>query len=201
MLTKSKEEGWWYQYWLKWKDRENHKQFVRDLLKYVDDLMLLTECPIIWLKKELVISILSYTSSKKRNELHTNIIGAVDTFLLKEFWTTWKSLEEKRNMLNKIYKNLNQYTKKDKNIIYKSILNGFRRTWIAKKKTVIGAIHKAKSLNEVKYILNDPKYSHISRWPNNKWWREISAMIDEIMAWYLPITFLPPEVRKKLETL
>ena len=84
-------------------------------------------------------------------------------------------------------------------MIETSRLNWFRRTWIANKETAIYNIKKAKSIEEIKRKLNDPKYSHIPRWPNNKWWIEISALIDEVMKWYLPITFLPPEIREIIE--
>ena len=80
-------------------------------------------------------------------------------------------------------------------------LKEFWRTWTAEKRTEINEINLANSINEVKHILNDPKYSHISRMPNNKWWIEISAIIDEVVAKRLPITYIPIEIRQKVQEL
>lgn len=75
----------------------------------------------------------------------------------------------------------------------------FRRAWTAEKQTEINEIMLANSLKEIKHILNDPRYSHISRLPNNKWWIEISAMIDEVAVWKLDITFIPNEIRSQVK--
>ena len=80
-----------------------------------------------------------------------------------------------------------------------SISDKLRRTWTAEKQDEIDEISVANSIEEIKHIINNPKYSHISRVPNNKWWIEISAIIDEVMVWRLEITFIPPEIRTKVQ--
>ena len=73
------------------------------------------------------------------------------------------------------------------------------RNWSAEKETEIDEINLANSIQEIKHILNNPKYSHISWIPNNKWWIEISAMIDEVVAWKLDISYIPIEIRKQVQ--
>ena len=81
-------------------------------------------------------------------------------------------------------------------------LDEFRRAETTKIGTVVNRIKNCSSLEEIKYILKDPQYSHISRWADNKWWIEISAIIDEVIAWNKSrITFIPPEIRTKIEVL
>lgn len=92
------------------------------------------------------------------------------------------------------------------NKVIQAVKNGwdlkeFWRTWTAEKQTEINEINLAKSINEVKFILNNPKYSHISRVPDNKWWIEISAIIDDVVVWKLSITHIPPEIRQKVQEL
>ena len=83
--------------------------------------------------------------------------------------------------------------------LYKSIQKADNEN--SKKENMISEISIARSIDEVKHILNDPKYSHISRMPNNKWWIEISAIIDDVIAWKLPITYIPSEIRQKVQEL
>ena len=83
----------------------------------------------------------------------------------------------------------------------KYLLNEFRRAWTAEKQTTIDEILVANTIEEVKHILSDPKYSHISWPPNNKCWLEISAIIDEVITGNLEITYVPSEIRPKVEQL
>jgi hypothetical protein len=83
----------------------------------------------------------------------------------------------------------------------KELLNEFRRAWTAEIQTTIDEILVANTIEEVKHILSDPKYSHISWPPNNKCWLEISAIIDEVITWNLEITYVPSEIRPKIEQL
>ena len=46
----------------------------------------------------------------------------------------------------------------------------FWRAWTAEPEAAINEISLANSIEEIKHILKDPKYSHISRDPNHKWW-------------------------------
>lgn len=77
-------------------------------------------------------------------------------------------------------------------------MDKFWRTWTEKLETVVNKIEKCNSIIEIKYILNNPKYSNISRWPNNRWWIEISAIIDEVSKWKLSKEFIPVEIRAKV---
>lgn len=90
--------------------------------------------------------------------------------------------------------------------IMKSVNNGsnlheFWRAWTTKKQTEINEINHAKSIEEIKHILNDPKYSHISRWPDNMWWLEVSAIIDEVISWTTSIQYIPSEIRHQIQRL
>lgn len=182
---------WWneYQYWLEWKERENHKKHVIELLKYANDLIKLTKDKKTGLTKENVISMLCYTPVNWRKDLHFNIKNAIN-------------LHNEQNPLS----HSNQEPFHLKEILY-SILNKPKNlsNWIelwrslnTKKEDVINEINSAESIEEIKHILNDLKYSHIPRWPNNKWWIEISSIIDEAITWTLPITSIPEEIRQKI---
>lgn len=78
-------------------------------------------------------------------------------------------------------------------------LQEFWRAWTEEKQTEINEINLANSIEDIKHILNDPKYSHISRIPNNKWWIEISAIIDEVVTWKLDISYIPPEIKQQVQ--
>ena len=78
-------------------------------------------------------------------------------------------------------------------------LNEFWWTWTAKKETEINEINLANSINEIKHILCDPKYSHISRWPNHKWWIEVAAVIDKVVELGLDTKFIPSEIRAQVQ--
>ena len=161
-LTKPKEHGWLYQYDLQWKDRENHKKQVRELLWYAKDLVELTREPNPKLKREFVISVLADTPAENRKEMHDQIMHAANNGISidsRDFWRAWTAdLQDAENEVN-----------------------------------------LANSIEELKLILKDPKYSHIPREPDNKWWIEITAMIDKVIAGELSISFIPKKIRKKVE--
>ena len=100
----------------------------------------------------------------------------------------WKALH------SNIMKSINNH---DNNLLSEE----FWRAWTAKKETTINEILVSNSIEEIKYILRDPKYSHITRAPNNKWWIEIAAIIDNVMEWELEITTIPTEIRPRIEEL
>lgn len=160
ILTEHESEWWLYQYELEWAERENHKEKVRELLWYANDLINLTKNPETLLSRDRVISMLSDTPVERRKELHDNIMKAI----------------EDGNIAEKLWRN-----------------------WSAEKETEIDEINLANSIQEIKHILNNPKYSHISWIPNNKWWIEISAMIDEVVAWKLDISYIPIEIRQQVQ--
>ena len=152
-----------YQYDLKWEEWEQHKNQIRELLWYANDLIGLTIDPNTWLTRDNIISMLSCVPADQRKILHQNVMNAVKTHTTKE------------------------------------LLDKFRRSWTAEKQTEIDEISVANSIEDIKHILSDPKYSHISRVPNNKWWIEISAIIDEVVAWRLAITYIPSEIRQYVQ--
>ena len=80
-------------------------------------------------------------------------------------------------------------------------LDAFRRAGTEQKEAEINEILKAENIEGVKHILNNPKYSHIWRWYDNKWWIEISTTIDEVIAWKTNIESIPEEIRNKIQTL
>lgn len=162
ILTEPESEWWLYQYELEWTARENHKEKIRELLWYANDLIDLTKNPETWLTRDKVISMLSDTPIEKRKELHDNIMKAI----------------KDGNTAEKLWRN-----------------------WSAEKETEIKEINLANSIDEIKHILNDPKYSHISWIPNNRWWIEISAMIDQVIEWNLKIRYIPKEIRQKVKEL
>ena len=163
ILTQSEDEWWLYQYDLKWEEWEQHKNQIRELLWYANDLIGLTIDPNTWLTRDNIISMLSCVPADQRKILHQNVMNAVKTHTTKE------------------------------------LLDKFRRSWTAEKQTEIDEISVANSIEDIKHILSDPKYSHISRVPNNKWWIEISAIIDEVVAWRLAITYIPSEIRQYVQ--
>ena len=77
----------------------------------------------------------------------------------------------------------------------------FRWAWTAKKETVINNIENCNSIEEIKHVLNDPKYSHIGWWPNNLWWIEVSQIIDEVIAWKQLINNIPTELREIIQEI
>lgn len=199
-----------YQYNLEWKKREKHKKLVKELLIYANNLVELTKDKKTGLTKDFVISMLWCTPTYKRKDLHFSIMEAIKL----------------HNDKNPLQKEINGFSQKfftkiknqiwDKKAIqflikrwnlrfpnYSNLSNWVElwRTLTAEKNTVINRITEAKSIKEIKYILEDPKYSNISRWPNNKWWIEISAIIDKILTWKSTTQELPKEIRYKVEEL
>lgn len=199
-----------YQYKLEWKKLEKHKKLVKELLIYANDLVELTKDKQTGLKKDFVISMLWCTPTYKRKDLHFSIIEAV------------KLHNDKNPTPSEINKFTQQFFTKIKDQIWdKKLIKDLRKRWntrfpdysnlsnwielrralTAEKKSIINRITKAKSIKEIKYILEDLKYSNISRWPNNKWWIEISSIIDKILAWTSTIHELPKQIRYKVEEL
>ena len=74
-------------------------------------------------------------------------------------------------------------------------------TWTAEKQKEIDEINLANTIDEIKYILKNPKYSHISWAPNNRWWIEISAIIDNVIEWELSTKYIPREIREKVQKI
>ena len=203
VLTEPKSEWWSYQYegliWEKW---EAHKAQVRELLKYAKDLVELSKNPKTWLTKDKIISMLSDVPAEWRKDLHANITEAVRLHTEKSIsqskikWLREKfiSMIKKLSWNNRLITDLmNRW-----NSLYPSYgiqLEEFWRAWTTKKETVIQNLRKCKNIEEIKYILNDPKNSHISWWPNNNWWMEISDIINGVLSWNKKlITFIPPEI-------
>ena len=197
-----------YQYWLEWRARTRHKLKVKELLTYVNDLIELTKNPETWLTREKVISMLADTPTNERKKLHTCIWKAVKLHNQKN--VSKSKIEKLKNAFiiqikerawnHKLIKNLIEFW----NPLFPGYiikLEAFRRSWTAKKENVINNLENCNSIEEIKYILNDPQYSHIWRWPNNLWGIEISNIIDEVIAWKLTIDYIPIEIRQHVQNL
>ena len=104
-----------------------------------------------------------------------------------------ENTEENNNYIDNIDKEFWSWTNNEKTI------EDFRWTWNATKENLENEIKNAWSLDELKHILSDPKYSHIGRWPNNKWWIEISAIIDKVVEWKLSLRYIPKKIRSKVK--
>lgn len=115
----------------------------------------------------------------------------------KEIWLTkYIIIQILSDTPRKKRKKLHTHFMKAKN---SSNSNEFRWSWTAERDAEIEEINLATSIDEIKYILKNPKYSHIPRWPNKKWWIEISAIIDDVINWKLSITYIPIELRHRIK--
>lgn len=135
--------------------------------------------------KEKVKELLSYVKELK-NFICTN----KGTWLTRDniiSMLSYTHADKRKDLCNSI-----KWTAKDNN-------KEFWRTWTKKKKAEVKEIWKANSIEDIKHILNDPKYSHIPRWLDNKWWIEISTMIDEVIAWKTDIKNIPSEIRQQVQ--
>lgn len=203
-LTEPEDKWWLYQYDLKWEEWEAHKRKVRELLTYAKDLIELTKDSSTWITRGKIISMLSDVPLEGRKDLNLNIKEAVrlhkeqdqspdqiknlrGRFVakLKEWWEKISLVKDLVNWWNSMFPTYK--------IEFKS--KEFRRAWIMDKETVVEGLRECKTIEEVKYIIKDPKYDHINRWPNNKSWIEIAAMVDDVIAWKLPISTMPNEIR------
>ena len=205
LLTESEKEWWIYTYNLTWIERYLHKLKVKRLIKYVKDIIEINNYKNKSPKKDEIISALSSIPVNWWKEFHNDIMKIIKAYKKQDNSILQKTkLKEKfiyliqensdNNWLIINLKNLfNTIFPKD------SIkLDKFRRTWSEKLETVLNRIEECTSLNEIKYVLKNPKYCHIWRWPNNKWWVEISAIIDEVISWSLEEEFIPIEIRSKV---
>ena len=103
---------------------------------------------------------------------------------------------ERKNLYNNVKKSVDNGT----------VWKDYWRAWTETQEAEKNQINLANSIKEVKHILNDPKYSHISWIPNNKWWIEVSMIIDNIMekAKKTPLSenvwlkFISPDIRQKV---
>lgn len=208
ILTTPASEKWLYQYNLKWEAWETHKQQVRELLKYANDLVELTKDPTTWMTREKVISLLSDVPAEWWKDLHSNIMEAVALHnqstqspeKIKSLrWRFVEKIKEWSDKVKLVRDLANWWNSKFSN--YKIDLDGpeFWRTGNAKKENIVSEITTAKSIDEVKHILNNPKYSHISWWKNNKSWMEISAIVDDVIAGKYAISYLPSEIRNTVK--
>ena len=206
ILTKWKSEWWLYTYNLEWLEWEAHKTQVRELLHYANDLVELSKDPKTWLTKDKIISMLSDVPVAEWKNLHSNLTEAVKLHFEKNLSQS-KIISLKENFISKIKERAwNNRLITDLINRWNSLfpkygiqLEEFRRAWTAKMETVINNVNKCKSIDEIKYVLRDPKYSHIGRWQNNKWWIEISAIIDEVIAWRMAIRYIPVEIRSQVQ--
>lgn len=71
-LTLWENEWWLYQY-IKWEERERHKEKIKKLITYVNDILKLASYPNSWLGRNEVISMLAITPTEKRERLHKTI--------------------------------------------------------------------------------------------------------------------------------
>ena len=169
ILTKPESQWWWYQYGLEWDKREYHTREVRWALGIVRDLINLTESP--------------------ENKEWSRLIRVKNIWLTKDNVISMLSSTPIHEWHN-LYLNIIDASKNNNTLWW---------VWTAEKQTEINEINQANSIDKIKHILNDPKYSHISRWPNNRWWIEISAMIDDVVAWKLDISYIPNEIRQQVQ--
>ena len=203
-LTMKANDGGLYQYGLEWEEWEAHKTKVRELLTYAKDLIKLSETPNTWITKDKIISMLGDVPLEGRKDLHLNIMEAVrlhkeDVQLpdqiknlkgrfiakIKEWWENISLVKDLVNRWNSMFPAYSiEFNSKE-----------FWRAWTADMKTVVEDLKECKTIEEVKHIIWDPKYDHINRWPNNKWWREIAAMIDDVVVWKLPKSTMPNELK------
>ena len=193
---------WWneYQYWLEWEEREEHKKQVKELLLYANWLIELTKDKKTGLKKENIINMLSYIPRNQRKKLYTTTMEAVrihnerNTLSDEKIWEKQHIPKIKQHLVN---------LRNSKFLSHKNLSNWveLRRTWTASKQSELDEISIANSFNEIKHILNNPKYLHISRWDDKKSWIEVSTIMDEVIAWNLPITYIPIEIRQKVKEL
>jgi len=208
ILTTPASEKWLYQYNLEWEAWEAHKQKVRELLKYANDLIELTRNPDTWMTREKVISLLSDVPAEWWKDLHSNIMEAVALHnqttqtpeKIKSLrWRFVEKIKEWSNKVKLVRDLANWWNSKFSN--YKIDLDGpeFWRTGNAKKENIVSEITTAKSIDEIKHILNNPKYSHISWWKNNKSWMEISAIVDDVIVGKYAISYLPSEIRNTVK--
>lgn len=206
ILTKPKKKWWLYQYGLKWNDRENHKKQVKELCTYANNLIELTKESKTWLTRDNVISMLVDTDYHNRGKLHSIIMKTVENQnnssieqiknLKQEFKTKIWELAVNNRLINNLINFWNSIFQNNR-----IKLEEFRWAWTAEKKTVINDIENCNSLEEIKHVLNDPKYSHIWWWPDNLWWIEISHIIDEIIEKRMLITDIPEELRQYIEVV
>ena len=210
ILTTPASEKWLYQYELEWEAWETHKQQVRELLKYANDLVELTKNPNTWMTREKVISLLSDVPVEWWKDLHSNLMEAIALHnqstqspeKIKSLrWHFVKKIKEWSDKVRLVRDLASWWNVRFPN--YKINLDGpeFWRTGNAKKENIVSEINVAKSIDEVKYILNNPKYSHIEWWKNHKSWMEISAMVDDVISGKYGITYLPSEIRNTVKKL
>ena len=152
------------------------------------------------MRKGEIINLLTNTPVDWRKDLHSIIMEAENIHNQKN------SLQEKVKNLRQRFINKIKERAWNSELINRLInnaihLDAFRRAWTEKKETEINEILKAKNIEDIKHILNNPKYSHIWRWSDNKWWIEISAIIDEVVSWKLSATYIPSEIRQKVQEL
>ena len=186
-----------YQYDLEWEEWENHKKQIKELLGYVHVLLELTNRNI-WLTRENVISMLSDTPANERKLLYENFRKSI------KFCDIGLWLNEYLGITNKDFLDETEaiswwlwYNESTSEFN----MEDFRWTWNAARENLENEVQNAWSLDELKHILSDPKYSHIGRWPNNKWWIEISAIIDKVVEWKLSLRYIPKELRAKVKRL
>jgi len=210
-LTTPENKWWLYQYNLKWKERENHKKQVKELLWFANDLFELANNSKTWLTRDKVLSMLSDTPANERKNLHATITDALkihierstnqtnfDQSKIRELKERFINKIKERAWNNKLINNLLDFWNSTFSE-YKINPEELWWAWTAKKETVVNEIKNCSSINEIKHILNNPKYSHIGRWPDNKWWIEISAIIDEVVAWNKSITYIPADPNPNLD--
>ena len=202
ILTQPKSEWWSYQYWLTWETWETHKAQVRELLKYAKDIIELTKNSKTWLTKDKIISMLSDAPATEWKDLHSCVAEVVKLHMEKGVSKS-KINELREKFVKKIQERAgNNRLISDIMELWNSLfpsywihLEEFRWAWTAKKETVINEIKNCSTLHEFKYIIRDPKYSHIWRWANNLWWIEICKILDEVAANRLGRSFIPDELR------
>lgn len=104
-------------------------------------------------------------------------------------------VEERENLRNNIVNAIKNHRQGESINFWR---NGTETMW-----TMLDRINWCENIEDLKKILNDPRYSHIARQPNSKWWIEVSAIIDEITASWdkTLISYLPTEIRGKVENL
>ena len=143
---------------------------------------------------------LSYIPRNQRKKLYTTTMEAVrihnerNTLSDEKIWEKQHIPKIKQHLVN---------LRNSRFLSHKNLSNWveLRRTWTASKQSELDEISIANSFNEIKHILNNPKYLHISRWDDKKYWIEISTIMDEVIAWNLPITYIPIEIRQKVKEL
>lgn len=148
---------------------------------------------------------LEWDARENHKEQVKELLGYVKYLIkLTENHNTWLTRDKVISMLSdtpvnkwqKLRLNIEEAVKTHGNEL---IFSKFWRAGTAEKQTEIDEIMLANSIEEIKRVLNNPKYSHISRVPNNKWWIEISAIIDDVVSWKLDITFVPAEIRSQVQ--